>query len=302
MNSTRRSFLSGIRAAAGAWALSSMLPVAARGKSSLNSGTLATVNLVFHGSFAFLLTDPIQVITGPYNPEHSYCFEARAGFKSMEGAYVFEPAGVNKGNKPAPDATRNLLINATDCGFTLQQAGRNGQARCTLTVPYPKSMVALRPFDNSIMTSKVYLYGMYANKIKTTSFPLIQVLSYDVKDATKVQLTAPVPSDSWTPSYNTAKTVNLHIFAEPSTEVSPYHAQEAFAELATQVHQNLADLFSRVWPDSDPPGLDSEQVILNAQISDLWPEDELTLAERALPAAKKSAGIRIVNCMNLIIQ
>ena len=157
-------------------------------------------------------------------------------------------------------------------------------------------MTPLRMFDNAVMSSQIYVYGKYAKYVKTTKFPLIQVFSYEVADASQIVLDAGTPANSWSP-YLGAQTANLHIFAEPPTAVTPYHAQEAFSQLATLVHANLSDMMTRVWPDSPPPAPDTD-----TQVTDLWPEDEKTLEERAIPDPQVSAGIRVVNCMNMIIQ
>jgi hypothetical protein len=290
MSITRRKLFRGLATTAiGAAAVSANLLASDK---STRGETLNRLNLIFHGLFGFIMGDKIQVVTPDFD-EHAFYYLERSVYKPLSKTYTLNTAGLDMSSRISrvPDAL-NVVLKPSDCGFTLNEAGQNGSPRCRLILPKPSAMKGLRSLDN--MTShSVWFIGGYYDKIKANKIPLVQVLSYIVTDPSQVVLQGPTSNDKWTP-YPYARTSNLHLFAEPRGDVAPDHAEKAFQALATLIHGNLANLKCTLWPQTDPAPVEE------TGIQDLWPEDERCLQERLISTPR--AGIRIVNCMSLVVQ
>jgi hypothetical protein len=269
---------------------------------------LKRINLVFHGLFTFVIkATGIQAITPP-NDDHKFCYLGRSGYVSMGDQYWLEGAKVSTPTQPNPDTKTNAVMIAKDCGFTTDDVDL-GQTRAFLiSLPRlnsPKDMAPLR----GIPIGSIYINGTYKPKDykpgDPITYPMIQVISYDVDPASadKVILRSNSPSSfpSWQPYLGSgAEIENLHIFAEPGTPVSDCHAQTAFGSMAAMIHPKMGDLLIRRKVTASAPKPDQD-----TGIDGISPEEENTLQERnqILPVgAKPEGGIRVVNCMNLIVQ
>ena len=273
--------------------------------STLPAPSLTRINLIFHGLFTFVLTDNgISVLT-PNNDEHKYCYLGRGGYVPMWGQYSLK--GVNSTNptKPNPDLTFNAVVTAKNCGFDVSDVDKDKKSVCTLGLPLPNKKSDMAPLRFA-PADLFYVYGKYA-PVTAKAFPMIQVLSYDVDpmNASNVTLERTSPSNyykSWKPYLGSgSKVENLHIFAEPDSDVLDCHAELAFSSMVSMIHANVADMLVRLKPSTTPPGLPPPTDPTN--VDGLTADEESTLEERQRQIKEKNptGGIRIVNCMNLIV-
>src|SRR5690349_2548906 len=238
----RRAFLEGIGALAGGAILKN------RNVPADGFATLQTINLFFHGPFAFIVDTNIQrirVVT-PLNYNHAFCWYGNS-FRAMKpttgviGNFELDPAGLNPGTAPNPTNTQNIVIKASDCGFMTSTAGtmRTGEGSMvavSLTLPYPStSPTPLRPVQNGKPpgSGALKFYGPCGNKIVTQQFPLVYQFTYSVQNPAVVILKSN-PNDGlpdWNPPQENpgADHADLHIFAEPPCGVDSSHAASVFS-------------------------------------------------------------------------
>ncbi|MGB8128700.1 MAG: hypothetical protein WCG81_02810 [Candidatus Angelobacter sp.] len=272
--------------------------------------TLQTINLFFHGPFAFIVDTSIQrvrVVT-PVNHDHAFCWYGNS-FRAMKpfpmDNFELDPAGLNPGTAPNPDPAQNIVIPAAACGFSTSTAGtmptgEGSIVAISLKLPYPSvPPTPLRPAQNGQPAgSALNFRGPNANKIVTKQFPLVYKFTYSVQNPAAVALKSN-PNDGlpdWNPAMENpnADHADLHIFAEPPCGVDASHAATVFSDLVGLIDESVAFMVSRPDPTNGLPGLPtvtSETMTL-----------EETLRKLGLcPSSSPNAGVRIVNCMGLFV-
>lgn len=269
--------------------------------------TLQTINLFFHGAFAFIVDTSIQsirVIT-PANHDHAFCWYGNS-FRSMrpvpQDHFELDPATVTPGAAPNPDPAVNIVIPSTACGFSISTAGtvKTGEGSTSaifLKLPYPTMPpTALRPAQNNSPGSLTF-HGPNADKIVAKQFPLAYKFTYSVQNPVAVALKSKDDKLSpWNPATENPNAVSadLHIFAEPSCGADASHAATVFSDLVGLIDESVAYIVCRPDPNNGPPTLplptnDTEKTL------------EEKCGDLGLCPSSRSGGTQIVNCMALFV-
>jgi len=268
------------------------------GNQKAYAAALTTINLVFHGPFAFIIGSKNILVLTPENYDHAYTWYDGKSYYKMKGDYELQGSFVS-GGKPKPDDKKSIVIYGNQCKFDIKDAGQGSDYYCSFQIPYPTSApVPMRSVTGGD-AGNVHFYGTYGYTIKSNQYPLVHSFSYTVKEKPEtIKLYNPATDyKSWLPDLS-APYANLHIFAEPPCGVDDSHAQAAFTDLAELIHPNVADLFCRIYPSIYTP-----KPAGTGQVKD---DETKSLEERCdemgiCPAQPPSAGVRIVNCMSVFV-
>lgn len=141
----RREFLQDL----GALTCGAALTGCGRGRAA-SPATLQTINLIFHGAFAFIVDSSIQAIrvVTPVNHDHAFCSYDGNTYTKMidlptDNNYNLDSTSLNVGMMPKPDKYRSIVISGAECGgFKSSDAGKpqpgaDPQIAVLLTLPFP---------------------------------------------------------------------------------------------------------------------------------------------------------------------
>jgi hypothetical protein len=264
------------------------------------SGTAgpAKLNLIFHGLFAFIIwRNPkyIQAIA-PIVDDHSYMAggKALASLMQLAKGQTYELKGVNDGQmSPGFDETRNSVfqkINDIDMR----------QSYCQINLPFPDAVTGLRAVPKQ--GGCEFYKAAPKLKHKPNELPLIHAFSYTLSSAEKPSI------DGLSSVYmdQTALSYNLHLRAEPKSEVFAMTGFDSLNKLFPELKAQLTDCYDNYYAHPDvafPSGLSVEdECSLPELILNLCPPPPTSGTSAAMgKAVTRTVDGKLVNCHSVAI-
>lgn len=223
-------------------ALSSLFPLltSCGGGSSAGSERSIILNVVCHGLFAMNVTDlGLELFTPELGDELNEKHMYKAGswdkdlVRDLEKQRAYRLRGVQyRSECPQPsNSACDLRFSQSKKKFTIHPQF----SRHVVYLPFPEKISLLRCINNGPNTED-------GNVIYIKSLSLCQVFSYFAPDYREVNLLEISPNNrtksfDWEPRVEPATgTANLHLWAEPSVRLLPYHAGMAYRKLSLMTH------------------------------------------------------------------
>jgi len=237
----------------------------------------STLYLCFHGLFAFVFREDHILILTPRIDEHKFLAGAWRNEKGLKkGASYSLLPGTNKSGHANP----RPVVSKDNLHLSDLKNIDAGSSYCQIKVPFPKEFISLRHVQ-ATFTGKSFTA---ANAPSASSFPLLQILKYEMPDTKNCKFDG--FEESWKPNPH-ASSQQLHIFAEPPDIVPDDHAARAFDALV-QIFPGV-DLTLKSKPGLAPCPLVKEP----GSPRDIDLEQELSLSERdASCGAKLKKGTK----------
>jgi len=263
--------------------------------------TVTTLNVVFHGLFAFVLWNNSKYIQAiaPIVSNHSYLVggQALASLQPLGQGQRYTLNGVTAGNMSTGfDPSKNSVFgNIHQIDFR--------QSHCEILLPFPDTVSLLRVVP---MQSGCDFYKTAPTLTqKPTSLPLIHVFSYTLGTTSKPTLNPLTALNMDT----TASFYNLHLRAEPKVDMAGGPVGFAsldllFPELQAQLNSCYDSYYAS--PDTSfPPGLSAmDECTLEELISNQCPPPPTmdTLDSKSAKSAKHYPfDGKLVNCHSVVI-
>jgi hypothetical protein len=157
------------------------------------------LNVIFHGSFAYVVgRDGIEAMT-PDVPEHAYKAGTFGGELRLTQGRTYQLSGV------AAAASPPVISPVENVVFNVQQINREALF-CSFKLPFPDKVTPFRFLLNPIFQDTTG-----AEITLTTRVQDVQVLTYRIAHRNRLTLEG---GFSWTPDFRSeTQTANLHIFA-----------------------------------------------------------------------------------------
>ncbi len=189
-------------------------------KSSKGVAGTPTLYLCCHGLFAFVFRDDHILLLTPRIQEHKYLAGTWRSEKEMKkgGSYSLVGASKSGYSNPRP------VIGKDNLHLSGIKNIDTGSSYCQIKLPFPKQFISLRHVAASF-SGKSFTA---ANAASASTFPLLQVLKYEMPDPQNCTFEG--LDEPWKPDPH-ALSQQLHIFAEPPDLVPSDHATRAFDAL-----------------------------------------------------------------------
>jgi hypothetical protein len=239
------------------------------------------VNVMLHGLFVLNVTDKhIQLLT-PKVKEHIY----KVGFWNYKnikclnpGDYVLE--GVTGNGAKFEMSAENIVLSTETLQFDIDRSCRYFE----IIMPLPEKISFLR----SMKGANLYR----GTSIHATGMALCTMLTYCRSGTLKLR------NSDWDPSREPKgirNFVNVHIWAEPQTRVSPLHTIDAYYQLMNffKPRPKAGQLYFAPASDDSPP-LDHPEAI---KPLGLIPEEEMGWSEWETDGE----GSRPTNCNTVVV-
>lgn len=233
------------------------------------------LNVIFHGLFAYVISDTGIEILVPQLTEHTYKAGTWGQEMRLSEGRTYQLQGVTD-YRVMPAGTPDPSLNAVVYDFPdIYRSGPNFY--CSLQLPFPKALRSVRrspPIADLLAGQKVFKAAFNGkdstgiNK-KIQKVAMVQVLVYEYGDISALKLacrqgSVPEPSLAWDPILGDG-TVNLHVFAEPEFKFDqmqnhPIHGMEALRSLFPKLDLQL-NFAVEALPDRSSPviGLSVEE-------------------------------------------
>jgi len=288
---SRRALLKGCAAFSLGSALAPLQPLFSQPKKSSRSVPGTTLYLCCHGLFAFVLRQDHILLLTPRIDEHKYLAGTWRSEKDMKKGGSYSLLGSSKGEY----SNRRPVISKDNLHLSGIKDIDLASSFCQIKLPFPEQFISLRHVQASF-TGKSFAA---ANAPSASTFPLLQVLKYEMPDPQNCRFEG--LDQPWKPDPHAA-IQQMHIFAEPPDLVPGDHASRAF-DAWCRFFRRRAD------PEAGPrSGAVSPQGTGLSRAIDL--EQELSLSERDNSCSSlvkkgdkphKDRGPQPGNCFSVIV-
>jgi hypothetical protein len=231
-----------------------------------------TLNVVFHGLFLINVTSEgkdgyVQLLT-PEIKDHKYkmgnwkIHETRH-LRARREPYQLTGVSCSDALPPLPDKLCPVL-SRKEYGYSVVQQ----PSRFIFNFPFPNRITGVRSVKGDPLIKK-------DNTVYISNYSLCIVFTYEGVNIDKIH----VPGISWRPVRERTKDkkketsfANLHLWAEPEKRVNPFHSDQAYLQLSTDL---LKGIVLEMHTDNSAP------IDLREGVSGLPPYQELGWAEWA---------------------
>ncbi len=217
---SRRALLKGCAAFSLGSALAPLQPLFSQPKKSSKSVPGTTLYLCCHGLFAFVLRQDHILLLTPRIDEHKYLAGTWRSEKDMKKGGSYSLLGSSKGEY----SNRRPVISKDNLHLSGIKDIDLASSFCQIKLPFPEQFISLRHVQASF-TGKSFAA---ANAPSASTFPLLQVLKYEMPDPQNCRFEG--LDQPWKPDPHAA-IQQMHIFAEPPDLVPGDHASRAFDAL-----------------------------------------------------------------------
>lgn len=272
-----------------------LIPLAAPGQSVALAQKPTTLNVIFHGMFAFVLkADHIEAIA-PQIDDHVYKAGAWGRELRLKEGMAYELHGVTPAAaRPVLDPTMHVIVKTSNI------VQNSATMFFTLNLPWPQKITGLR----NLHPNSQYrgLTGASVRGVNLQQIPLLEVFTYPIADLNKLSLG---PNFVW--HYDSVGDhINLHVWAEPdagtvdnTNQHNKHHNIAAFAQLMKLIPG--VDLHPDQSPRFQPPDTDKA---VKALVNGIEEWEEMTFHERSPlvhPSPDPTRGVEITNCIGVFV-